>query len=86
MSIFTLGISKPRKFNHVPIYYDPEKEKLKDKRQENSGKRINFHKNLEDSRARKKEMFRLALLLLMLIALALFLLFNGAQMWSLYFD
>lgn len=34
MGLFNMGINKPKQFNHIPIYYDPEKEQLEKVRKE----------------------------------------------------
>lgn len=106
MGILFRKAPKPRRFNHVPIYWDPAKEKLKEmeekameeKKAEETGEykisiqRGSFRKYSErlevDKRAReqKKIMYKLIFVLLVLAALALFLIFNSGAIYSLYFD
>lgn len=100
MGFFTPGVSKPRRFNHVPIYYDAEEEahKERQRRVEESGEtkqggeyhrrlhRGSFHNDRRAAENKRKEMRRLALLLVVLVGVAIFLITNGGQLMSLYFD
>lgn len=99
MGLFTSGISKPRRFNHVPIYYDAEEEAHEERQRRISESdkamegeyrprlhRGSFHSDRRAAENKRKEMRRLALLLVVLVGVAIFLITNGSQLMSLYFD
>lgn len=93
---------KPRRFNHIPIYWNPEKEDLKELEEKHQKKddgeykigiqRGSFRKLADRShlderyRKQRKLMYKLVFALILLILLAVYLIINGNAIFSLYFD
>jgi hypothetical protein len=95
-------VPKPRRFTHIPIYYDPEKEKIKEleeKYAENENgeykikiKRGSFRKQTERSllskheQERRRRMRKLIIALCVLLAFVIFIIAYSGNFIALFFE